>query len=162
MGLKFCMVLGIRNQAFRLPKIKECLQLPKFLCERPSSETPGALEFIFVFQNLSFDQYFSSLAQPPNELRITHGVRVSVRLIVFFRDETPEANLVHPGSLGLGFAWGVSSSLTSNDFKFECDFMFQVTKGVRRKGNLQKIEGFLPTSTRDDNKKGAAICGVTS
>jgi hypothetical protein len=62
--------------------------LPKFLCERPSSETPGALESIFVFQNLSLDQYLSSPAQPPNEPRITQGVRVSARLIVFFRDET--------------------------------------------------------------------------
>jgi hypothetical protein len=34
--------------------------------------------------------------------------------------------------------------------------MFQVTKGARRKGNLQKIEGLLPTGARDDNKKGAA------
>jgi hypothetical protein len=110
--------------------------LPKFLCERLSSETPRALESFFVFQNPSFDQYPSSPAEPPNELRITQGVRVSVRLIVFFRDETPGANLAHPGSLGLGFVWGVSSSLTSNDFKFECDFMFQVTKGARRKGNL--------------------------
>jgi hypothetical protein len=40
--------------------------------------------------------------------------------------------------------------------------MFQVMKGARRKGNLQKIEGSFPTSARDDNKKGAAICGVTS
>jgi hypothetical protein len=136
--------------------------LLKFLCERPSSETPGALKSIFVFQNLSFDQYLSSPAQPPNEPRITQGVRVSARLIVFFRDETPEANLAHPGSLGLGFAWRVSSSLTSNDSRFECDSMFQVTKGARRKGNLQKIEGFLPTGARDDNKKGVAICGVTS
>jgi hypothetical protein len=93
---------------------------------------------------MSFDQYPSSPTEPPNELRITQIVRVSVRLIIFFRDETPEANLAHPGSLGLGFAWGVSSSLTSNDFKFECDSMFQVTKGTRRKGNLQKIEGFSP------------------
>jgi hypothetical protein len=37
---------------------------------------------------------------------MTQGVRVSIKLIVFFRDETPEENLVHPGSLGLGFAWG--------------------------------------------------------
>jgi hypothetical protein len=95
-----------RNQAFHIPKIKECLQLLKFLRERPSNETPGALEFIFVFQNPSFDQYPSSLAEPPNELRITQGVRVSVRLIVFFRDETPKANLAHPDSFGLGFAWG--------------------------------------------------------
>jgi hypothetical protein len=107
-----------------LPKIKECVQLPKFLCERPNSETPGALESIFVFQNPSFDLYPSSPAEPPNQLRITQGVRVSVRLIVFFRDETPEANLVHPGSLGLRFARGVSSSLTSNDFKFGCDSIF--------------------------------------
>jgi hypothetical protein len=40
--------------------------------------------------------------------------------------------------------------------------MFQVTKGASQKGNLQKIEGSLPTDARDDNKKGAAICGVTS
>jgi hypothetical protein len=136
--------------------------LPKFLCERPSSETLGALESIFVFQNPSFDLYPSSPAESPNGLRITQGVRVSVRLIDFFRDETPEANLAHPGSLGLGFAWGVSLSLTSNDFKFESDSMFQVTKCARRKGDLQKIEWFLPTGACDDNKKGAAICGMTS
>jgi hypothetical protein len=40
--------------------------------------------------------------------------------------------------------------------------MFHVTKGTRRKGNLQKIEDLLPTGARDDNKKDAAICGVTS
>jgi hypothetical protein len=90
------------------------------------------------------------------------GVRVSVGLTEFFHDETPGANLIHPGSLGLGFARGVSSFLTPNDFKFGCDSLFQVTKGARRKGNLQKIEGFLPTGARDESKKGAAICGVTS
>jgi hypothetical protein len=45
---------------------------------------------------------------------------------------------------------------------FERDSMFQVTKGTGRKGSLQKIEGLLPTDARDDSKKGAAICGVTS
>jgi hypothetical protein len=30
------------------------------------------------------------------------------------------------------------------------------------KGGLQNIEGLLPTSARAENKKGAAICGVTS
>jgi hypothetical protein len=40
--------------------------------------------------------------------------------------------------------------------------MFQVMKGARRKGSLQKIEGLLPTGARDDNKKDAAICDVTS
>jgi hypothetical protein len=71
-------------------------------------------------------------------------------------------NLPHPGNLGLGFAWRVSLSLTPNVFKFECDSMFQVMKGARRKGSLQKIEGLLPTGARDDNKKDAAICDVTS
>jgi hypothetical protein len=85
----------------------------------------------------------------------------SIRLIVFSRDETREANLAHPGSIGLGFVRGVSSSLTPNIFKFECDSMFQVRKGARRKGSLQKIEGLLPTGARDDNKKGAVICGMT-
>jgi hypothetical protein len=40
--------------------------------------------------------------------------------------------------------------------------MFKVTKGARRKGNLQKIEGFFPTGARDDSKKGVVIRGVTS
>jgi hypothetical protein len=136
--------------------------LTKFLCERPSSETPRAFKSFFIFKNSSFGPCPSSPAEPSNELRITQGVRVSIRLIVFFRDETPEVNLAHPGNLGLGFAWGVSSSLTSNDFKFGCGSMFQVTKGARRKGNLQKIEGFLPTGACDDSEKGAVICGVTS
>jgi hypothetical protein len=153
---------GIQNQAFRTPKIKEYLYLPKSLCERPSSETPGAIDSFSIFQNSSFDQYPSSPTELPNELRITQGVRVSVRLTDFFRDETPGANLMHPGSLGLGFPRGLSSFLTANDFKFGCDSLFQVTKGARRKGNLQKIEGFLPIGARDESKKGAAICGVTS
>jgi hypothetical protein len=106
LGLSFKGVGGIRNQAFRIPKIKECLQFPEFLCERPSGETPGALESIFVFQNPSFDQYPSSPVELPNKLRITQGVRVSVRLFGFFYDETSEMNLTHPDSLGLGFAWG--------------------------------------------------------
>jgi hypothetical protein len=75
--------------------------LPEFLCERPSAETPGALESIFVFQNPSFDQYPSSPAEPSNKLRITQGVRVSVRLFSFFYDETPETNFAHPDSLSL-------------------------------------------------------------
>jgi hypothetical protein len=56
----------IRNQAFRIPKIKECFQLLEFLCERPSSETTGVLESIFISQNTSFDQYPSLPAEPPN------------------------------------------------------------------------------------------------
>jgi hypothetical protein len=87
---------------------------------------------------------------------------VSTRLIVFSHDETSGVNLAHQGIHARGFARRVSSYLTPNAFMFECDSMFQVTKGTRRKGSLQKIEGFLPTGARDDNKKGAAICGVTS
>jgi hypothetical protein len=128
---------GIRNQAFRIPKIKECFQLPKVLCERLSGETPGVLESTFISQNPSFDRYPLSPAEPPNKLRITQGVRVSVRLCSFPRDETPEMNLTHPFSLGLGFAWGVSSSLTSNDFKFECDPCYRWRK-VPAKGEPPK------------------------
>jgi hypothetical protein len=61
-----------------------------------------------------------------------------------FCDETSGANIIHPGSLGLGFAQGVSSFLTLNEFKLECGFLFQVTKSARRKGDLQRLEGFHP------------------
>jgi hypothetical protein len=86
----------------------------------------------------------------------------SIRLIVFSHDETPGANPAHPGIFSRGFARRVSSYLTPNVLMFERDSMFQVMKGTMRKGSLQKIEGLLPTGARDDNKKGAAICGVTS
>jgi hypothetical protein len=86
----------------------------------------------------------------------------SFRLIVYSCDEAPRANPVDPGILSRGFAQRVSSYLTLNVLVFERDSLFQVTKGTRRKGSLQKIEGLLPTGARDDNKKGAAICGMTS
>jgi hypothetical protein len=108
-----------------MPKIKECFQLLEVLCERLSGETLGVHESIFISQNSSFGQYPSSPAEPPNKLRITQGVRVSVRLFGFPHDETPGMNPTHPVSLSLGFARGVLSSLTSNDFKFECDPRFR-------------------------------------
>jgi hypothetical protein len=80
----------------------------------------------------------------------------------FLPRRNPRGESCSPRQSRPGIRLWVSSSLTSNDFKFECDSMFQVTKGARGKGNLQKIEGFLPTGARDDNKKGAAMCGVTS
>jgi hypothetical protein len=83
---------GIRNQAFRIPKIKECLSLPKSPCERPSRETPGALESFFVFQNSSFGSYPSLPAEPSNELRITQGVKVSIRSIVFLPRRNPKSD----------------------------------------------------------------------
>jgi hypothetical protein len=61
----------------------------------------------------------------PNESSIAQGVRVSVRLGNLFRDETSGANIIHPGSLGLGFVQEVSSFLTLNEFKLECGFCFR-------------------------------------
>jgi hypothetical protein len=112
--------------------------LPKSLCERPGSETPGALRFFSVFQVSSFDQYPSSPAELQNKLRIIQGVGVSVRLIDFFHDETPGVNLIHPGNLGLGFAREVSSSLTPNNFKFECEFLVSGDKRCQAKGGSPK------------------------
>jgi hypothetical protein len=53
------------------------------------------------------------------------SVRVSVRSLGFFCDETPGENLTHPASHGLGFARGVSSSLTSNAFEFGYNVCFR-------------------------------------
>jgi hypothetical protein len=91
---------------------------------------------------LRFDQYPSSPAKLPNEFSIAQGARVSIRLNDFFYDETSGANLIHPGSLGLGFAQGVSSFLTLDEFNFGCDFLFQVTKSARRKGESPKDRRF--------------------
>jgi hypothetical protein len=55
----------------------------------------------------------------------TQGVRVSVRLLVSLHDETPGLNLTHPASYSLGFARGVSSSLTPNAFKFDYNMSFR-------------------------------------
>jgi hypothetical protein len=133
---------GIRNRAFRIQKMKECFQLTEVLCKRLSGETPGVLESTFISQNPSFDQYPSSPAEPPNKLRITQGVRVSVRLFGFPHDETPEMNLTHPVSLSLGFAWGVSSPLTSNDFKFECDPCFRWRKVLGEREVPKRLKVF--------------------
>jgi hypothetical protein len=110
---------GIRNQAFHIPKIKECFQLPEVLCERLSGETPGVLESTFISQNQD-----------------------SVRLLGFPHDETPEMNLTHPVRLSLGFAWVVSSSLTSNDFKFECDLCFRWRKVPGERGVSKRLKVF--------------------
>jgi hypothetical protein len=95
-----------------------------------------------------------------NNLRTIQGDGVLARPIDLFRDETPRANLIHPGNLDLGFAQGVSSFLTPNGFRFECEFLVSGDERCQAKGNLQKNEGSLPTGARDESKKGAAICGV--
>jgi hypothetical protein len=152
---------GIRNQAFRTLKIKECFSRSDSRAKGPAAKPQEPLNPFSFFRirlsacTLRRQQGCQMSSERPRALAF------SIRLIVFSRDETREANLAHPGSIGLGFVRGVSSSLTPNIFKFECDSMFQVTKGARRKGSLQKIEGLLPTGARDDNKKGAVICGMT-
>jgi hypothetical protein len=136
---------GFGIKPFVYQKIKECFYPFKLLCERFNSEAPGAIDFVSVFHNyLLFDQYPSSPAELPNKFSITQGVRVSVRLNNFLCDETSGANLIHPGSLGLGFARGGSSFLTLNKFKLECDFLFQVMKCARRRGGSPKDRRFPP------------------
>jgi hypothetical protein len=117
-------------------------KIKEYLCERFDSEIPRATDSLSTFQNLCFGQYPSSPVKLPSEFSIVQGVRVSVKLSDFFCDETSGANIIHPGSLGLGLAQGVSSFLTLNEFKLECGFLFQVTKSVKRKGDLQRTEGF--------------------
>jgi hypothetical protein len=106
---------------------------------RKAQAKPREFSNTFSFsQNPFFDQYPSSPAEPPNKLRITRGIRVSVRLSGFPHDETPETNLAHPVSLGLRFAWGVSSSLTSNGFKFVC-FRWRKVPGERGVSKRVKV-----------------------
>jgi hypothetical protein len=108
---------GIRNQAFRITKNK------KRLCERSGSKTPETADSISTLRTLRFGQYPSSPTKQPNESSIAQGVKVSLGDL--FRDETPRANIIHPGSLGLGFAQGVSPFLTLNEFKLEYGFCFR-------------------------------------
>jgi hypothetical protein len=59
------------------------------------------------------------------------SVGVLVRLFGFVWDETPGANPAHPIYYSLGFTRGVSSSLTVNAFKFDCDLCFRNVPGER-------------------------------
>jgi hypothetical protein len=64
--------------------------------------------------------------QQSNQISPTvQSVRVSVSWLGFLCEETPGANLTHPTSCSLGFARGISSSLTSNAFKFGYDMCFR-------------------------------------
>jgi hypothetical protein len=73
-----------------------------------------------------------------NKLRTIQGVGVLARLSDLFHDETPRANLIHPGNLDLGFAQGVSSSLTPDGFKFECEFLVSGDERCQAKGKSPK------------------------
>jgi hypothetical protein len=68
------------------------------------------------------------------------GVGVLVRLFVFLLDETPRVNPTYPIYYNLGFARGVSSSLTVNTFKFGCDLRFRDVPGER--GLSKRFEVF--------------------
>jgi hypothetical protein len=61
----------------------------------------------------------------------------------------------------MGFAWGVSSHLTSNAFIFWFGNVFQVQRRARRRGHLQKVQGLYPTSARVEAGKGGTIGGMT-
>jgi hypothetical protein len=75
---------------------------------------------------------------------------VSISLGNLFRDETSGTNVVHPGSLGLGFAQGVSSFLTLNEFKLECGFFVSGDEERWAKGGISKGSGvYTPTGARD-------------
>jgi hypothetical protein len=115
--LSWLAVGGIRNQAFRIPKNKKRLR------ERFNSETPGIADSFSTFRILRFGQYPSSPTKRLNDSSVAQGVKVSLGDL--FHDETPKANIIHPGSLGLGFTQGVSSFLTLNEFKLECGFCFR-------------------------------------
>jgi hypothetical protein len=68
------------------------------------------------------------------------SVGVSVRLFGFLWDETPGANPDHPFFYSMGFARGVSSSLTVNAFRFRCDLCCRDVPGER--GLSKRFEVF--------------------
>jgi hypothetical protein len=84
-------------------------------------------ELLSLFSFLKIHLSTSSLRhQQINQISpAIQSVRVSVRLLVFLRNETSRLNLTHPSSHSLGFARGVSSSLTSNAFKFGYNMCFR-------------------------------------
>jgi hypothetical protein len=116
-------VAGIRNQAFCTLN-HEIIQLVKF-------NSKGLLvkprELFSPLSSLRIHLSTSTLRHQQSSLisLMVRSVRVSVRLFGFLRDETPRANLTHPASYSLGFARGVSSSLTSSAFKFGYDMCFR-------------------------------------
>jgi hypothetical protein len=132
---------GDSESSLSYTKIKECFQLFEVRCERLGGETPGAFKTIFISQNPSFDHCPSSPVKQPNN-PATQGVRVSVKPFDFPHDETPEMNLTHPASLSRGFAQGVSSSLTSNVFKFECDLCFRWREAPGERGISKRLKVF--------------------
>jgi hypothetical protein len=68
------------------------------------------------------------------------SVGVSVRLFGFLFDETPGANPDNPIYYSMGFAQGVSSSLTVNAFRFGCDWCCRDVPGER--GLSKRFEVF--------------------
>jgi hypothetical protein len=60
----------------------------------------------------------------------------------FFQDETPGANLTHSMNYNLGFAWGVSSPLTSNAFVFGFEMCFRYKDMLGERGISKKSKVF--------------------
>jgi hypothetical protein len=90
------------------------------------------------------------------------SVGVPVWRIGFPHDETPGANLTYPVSLRLGFTRGVSSSLTSNAFKFVYDMRFRRKDAPGERVVSKGLRVFSRQAHVMTTGKGAAICGVTS
>jgi hypothetical protein len=114
----WCDVGGIRNRAFAYPKNRERL------CEGCWQQNPQKQQVPFSFSGRNFlSGTLRRYQSHQHESNLTQGVKVS--LGGPFHDETPGANTIHPESLGLGFEQGVSSLLTFNKFKLECEFCFR-------------------------------------
>jgi hypothetical protein len=62
----------------------------------------------------------------------------------FLRRRNPWSESCSPRKSRPGIRLGGFVISNTNDFKFDCDSMFQVTKGARRKGNLQTDWSFPP------------------
>jgi hypothetical protein len=73
-----------------------------------------------------------------SKLGTIQGDGVLAKPIDLLRDETPSANLIHPGNLALGFAQGASSFLTPNGFKIECEFLVSGDERCHAKGESPK------------------------
>jgi hypothetical protein len=122
-------------------QIARSFQLVKFN-SKGSAAKPRKL--LSPFSSLRIHRSTSTLRHQQSNQIIPAGqsVRVSVRLLGFLRDETPGANLTHPASYSLGFARGVSSSLTSNAFKFGYDMCFRWEDVSGERGVSKRLKVF--------------------
>jgi hypothetical protein len=132
---------GIRNQAFRTPN-REIISVNQVQFERLSCETPGAPKVRFHFSDSIFrpgpfvDSRVAKLAQRFKVLDFWSGS------LVFSVTKPRGANPAHPTYYSLGFAGGVSSSLTFNTFKLGCDLCFRLRDVPGERGLSKRFEVF--------------------